>query len=387
MGFKKAFIFMAAAYVLFLFGCGPSGVAPIAALDTPEHHVANGNKFLKAGKITDARAEFSRAVALDPKFSPGYLGLGLVYGHDGEYAKGLANQKTARKLAKNNPQKVAALVGIMRLYLMGGENFDARWLDKIQYNHIKAITIAPKNPEPYFYMGEGYKKAYRLRDAVEQYSKVLDINRGFVEEADKAYFTVQKIERARPGSDMGKTIAFMDTISRADMAALLIQELAVDEIFKKQALKKENTAFKNPQQFAAEKNDSTVEAIDIAGHILKADIDAILKMGIKGLAMFPDLTFKPDTTISRAEFAMMMEDIFIKITRDSGLATQFIGYTSAFPDVRNDLPYFNAVMVCTTRNIMAVRDIGTGRFEPLNPVSGAEALLSMRMLKTQLNKY
>jgi len=387
MEFKKAFIFMAVASMLLLFGCGPQGVAPIAALDTPGHHTANGNKFLKAGKFADAQAEFSRAVALDPKFSPGYLGLGLVNSHEGAFEKGFDNLKTALKLAGSDRQEVAALVGIMRLYLMGGEKFDTKWLEKIQYNHIKAITIAPRNPEPYFYMGEGYKMAYRLRDAADQYSKVLDINRGFVEKADKAYRTVQKIERARPGSDVGKTIAFMDTISRADVAALLIQELAVDDIFKKQARKKDDTAFKTPHQFAVEKNDSKVEAIDIAGHILKADIDAVLKIGIKGLEMLPDLTFKPDATINRAEFAMMMEDILIKITRDSRLATKFIGYTSAFPDVRNDLPYFNAVMVCTTRNIMAVRDIGTGRFEPLRPVSGAEALLSMRMLKTQLNKY
>jgi hypothetical protein len=51
------------------------------------------------------------------------------------------------------------------------------------------------------------------------------------------------------------------------------------------------------------------------------------------------------------------------------------------------LPYFNAVMVCTTRGIMETADAGTGEFMPMGPVSGADALLAIRTLKSQLEKY
>ena len=81
---------------------------------------------------------------------------------------------------------------------------------------------------------------------------------------------------------------------------------------------------------------------------------------------------------------MMIEDILIKITGDNGLATKFIGSASPFPDLRNDLPFFNAAMVCTTRNILETKDVATGEFAPMEPVAGAEALLSIRALKTQL---
>jgi len=81
---------------------------------------------------------------------------------------------------------------------------------------------------------------------------------------------------------------------------------------------------------------------------------------------------------------MMVEDILIKITGDESLATRFIGTRSPFPDLRSDLPFYNAAMVCTTRNILETKDVATGEFDPMGAVSGAEALLSIRALKSQL---
>ncbi len=81
---------------------------------------------------------------------------------------------------------------------------------------------------------------------------------------------------------------------------------------------------------------------------------------------------------------MMIEDILIKITGVDELATRFIGSVSPFPDLRNDLPYFNAVITCTTRGIMVAKDLATGEFAPMDTISGADALLSIRALKLQL---
>lgn len=109
-----------------------------------------------------------------------------------------------------------------------------------------------------------------------------------------------------------------------------------------------------------------------------------MEVGIKGLEAFPDHTFKPYAAITRSEFAMMIEDILIKITRMNDLSTRFIGSTSPFPDLSSDLPCFNAVMICTTRGIMAAQNLSSGEFEPMGPVSGADALLGIRALKNQL---
>lgn len=204
MDFKKTFILVAISAALFLSGCGPEGVAPIAALDTPAHHVENGNTFLKTGKLADAMNEFSRAVALDPRYSPGYLGLGFVYSRQGAFAKGLENLKIAYYKAKSDQQEIASLIGLMRLYLMGGNKVSAKWLDQMIFNFNKAMTLSPNNPEAHFIMGEGYKKANRLKDAAAQYTKVLDINAGFVEAAKKALAKIQQTDATRPDSKVGK---------------------------------------------------------------------------------------------------------------------------------------------------------------------------------------
>ena len=332
---RKIFFVLATISVLFLFACGPKAMAPKAELDTPEHHVTNGNKLLKAGKIDVAYREFNRAKELNPKFSPAYVGLGLVEGFRNDFIKGLKTMKTAKKYARGDEQKIAVNVGFMRLYIMGKEKVDKNWLKLVEKEFDKAVLIAKDVSEPYFHMGLAYKMSYKFRQAADQFSKVLELDNGYIAEADKEYALVQKIERAMPGSKIGKKIALVEKITRADVAALFIEELKIE-------------------------------------------------IGIKGLQPFPDHTYKPYQTISRAEFAMMIEDILIKLTGVDDLATRFIGSVSPFPDLRNDLPYFNAVMICTTRGIMVAKDLATGEFDQMGPVSGADALLSIRMLKSQI---
>jgi hypothetical protein len=178
---------------------------------------------------------------------------------------------------------------------------------------------------------------------------------------------------------IGKKIALVDQITRADIAALFIQELQIDEIFAQK--KVFDTRFKSPEkEFVTERIVKTPPALDIEDHVLKTDIESVMQLGIKGVEAYPDHTFKPDQKIARAEYAMMIEDILIKVSRDEKVATKFIGSPSPFPDLRNDLPYYNAVMVSTTRGIMEAKDLTTGEFDPMGSVSGADALLIIRRL-------
>ncbi len=371
--------------IMILASCGPKAMAPKAELDTPVHHVNNGNKLLESGKIMDASREFARAVELDPKYSPAYVGSGLVSGMKKDYASGFEMMKKANGYAMGKAQKLNVHIGYMRLYIMGKEPVDKNWLSRVENRFSQAVKIDQQMPEPYFYMGMAYKNAFDFKKAASQFSKVLDINKRLIHKADREYAIIQKIQRAMPGSSVGKKISLLDRITRADIAALFIEELSVDKIYRKKTLKKFDTGFKSPDSYSIiTRNNNLPQATDIKNHVLKADMDAVIAAGIHGLLPYPDHTFKPDKIITRAEFVMMIEDILIKITGDNALATKFIGSPSPFPDVRNDLPYFNAAMVCTTRNILQTGKLATGEFDPMGPVSGAEALLSIRMLKSQL---
>ena len=385
MNFKNLLFVIAGLCLLVLSACGPKAMAPEAELDTPMHHVKNGNKMLKAGKIDAAFREFNRAKELDPKYSPAYVGLGLVYGLKGEYENGFKHLKIGNKYADGNEQKIAVNVGYMRLFIMGKDKIDKDWLEEVESKFKRSINIDPEVSAPYFYMGIAYKMSFEFQKAAGQFSKVLDLDQEFVKEADKEYAIIQKIQRAMPGSVVGKKIALLDQITRADVAALFIEELEIDELFRKRTPKKFDTAFKDPEKkFVNGEYVKVPPATDIEDHVLKVDIDAVIAIGIKGLQPYPDHTYKPYKIITRAEFAMMIEDILIKITGEENLATRFIGNASPFPDLRSDLSFFNAVMVCTTRNILEVKDVSTGEFDPKGSVSGAVSLLSIRTLKSQL---
>ena len=84
---------------------------------------------------------------------------------------------------------------------------------------------------------------------------------------------------------------------------------------------------------------------------------------------------------------MMLEDILIKVSGDNSLATKFFGGTSPFPDLRSDLPYFNAVMVVTSRGIMEAKDLTSGEFGAMGTVPGVDALLIIRKFKEQLKIF
>jgi hypothetical protein len=186
-----------------------------------------------------------------------------------------------------------------------------------------------------------------------------------------------------PGTLTGKQIAFVEQITRADAAALFMEELKIDVLYKKRTLKTFDTSFKDPEK-AKRGAAVNVTPADIINHPLRADIEGVLQLGVRGLEAYPDGSFRPNDLVDRATYAMMIEDILIKVSGDNTLATRFIGGISPFPDLRSDLPYFNAVMVVTSRGIMEAKDITTGEFAPMGPVAGADALLMIRKIKEEL---
>ncbi|MEW6616485.1 MAG: S-layer homology domain-containing protein [Thermodesulfobacteriota bacterium] len=371
--------------LLFIGACAPQARKAVSALDTPEHHVFSGMKLLEKENYDDAIREFNLAIQLDPKFSSAYTGIGLVNGYKGNFKEAFDNAKKGRELAKTNDDKVNARVGLMRIYSM--ERKDG-WIDEVESTFKDAIDIDPKSSAAHYYMGEAYKLSYNFDKSGEMFKKVLDINDKYLIEADNQWKLVQKIQRAAPGSMIGKKIALIEKITRADIAALFVQELKLEKLYEKRSPKKFDTSYKAPSKaFEADRIEKTEAATDISNHVLRTDIQTVLNIGVKGLEPYPDHTYRPDDVITRASYAIMVEDILIKVTGDDKLATKYIGNKSPFPDLRSDLPYFNAVMVATTRGIMEAVDLTTGEFAPMKPVSGADALLIIRKLKDELRFF
>jgi len=376
--------------ILFAFGvmitsCAKPPRKPEAALDTPEHHVFSGNKLLEKGDYAGAQREFVLAMQLDKKYSPAYVGLGLAFGYQNAFETAYENMKKAKSLAEKPDEKVTAHVGMIRLYSMERKE---KWLDKAEDEFKDAIKLNPKSSAAYFYMGKAYKFAFNFGKAGEMFKKVLDINDKYLVEADNEWKVVQKIQRAAPGSLIGKKIALIEEITRGDVAALFVQELLLEKLYEKRTPKRFDTSFQAPEKkFEADRIVKAEPATDIQAHVLRTDIETIIRMGVRGLEPSPDHKFFPNEKITRAAYALMIEDILIKVSGDEKLATKFIGSKSPFPDLRNDLPYFNAVMVMTSRGVMEAKDLSTGEFAPMGTVSGAGALLIIRKLKDELRFF
>jgi hypothetical protein len=389
---RGTFLFFMALLTLVVVGVMVSSCAapprkPEAALDTPEHHVFSGNKLMDKGDYIGAQREFVLAMQLDKKYSPAYVGLGLVFAYQKDFEKAHENMKQAKSLAEKKEDRVNACVGMIRLYSMERKE---KWLNKAEDEFEDAVKIDPKSSAAYFYMGKAYKYGYNFDKAGEMFKKVLDLNDKYLVEADNEWKVVQKIQRAAPGSMIGKKIALIDEITRADVAALFIQELLLEKLYEKRTPKQFDTSYQAPtstQKFEADKIVKAEAATDIQSHVLRVDIETVLRLGVRGLEPSPDHKFFPDQKINRAAYAMMIEDILIKVSGDEKLATKFIGSKSPFPDLRNDLPYFNAVMVVTSRGVMEAKDLTTGEFAPMGTVSGADALLIIRKLKDELRFF
>jgi len=378
-------LFTILAFGMMIISCAKPPRKPEAALDTPEHHVFSGHKLLDKGDYQGAQREFELAIQLDQKYSPAYVGMGLVFGYQKNFEKAYENMKKGKGLAENPEDKANAHVGMIRLYSMERKG---KWLDKAEDEFQDANKAKPQYPAAFFYMGKAYKFAFHFDKAGEMFKRVLDLNDKYLIEADSEWKVVQKIQRAAPGSIIGKKIALIEEITRADVAALFVQELLLEKLYEKRTPKRFDTSFQPPvKKFEADRIVKAEAAMDIQNHVLRTDIETVLRLGVRGLEPSPDHKFLPNDKITRAAYAMMIEDILIKVSGDEKLATKFIGSKSPFPDLRNDLPYFNAAMVMTSRGIMEAKDLTTGEFGPSGKVSGADALLIIRKLKDELRVF
>jgi len=376
----KRLILVVAALGLVVSGCGPKAAPSTSVMDSPEYHYKTGLRYLDKDQIDDALKSFDRAIALDPKSPLGYIGKGLALGKKGEFKPAFENMSKGKGLDKG----IEANIGMIRLYSMQrGKGWVQDAEGEFKSAQKKDANSAPLN----YYMGMAYKVALDFDNAAAMFRKVLDMNKDFTGEANAEWALIQKIQRAAPGTEIGKKIALIDKIDRADVAALFDQELNLEKLFTKRGAKTYNTTFKAPTEsstkMATETTTKMEAATDISNHWLKPSIETVLKLQIRGLEPGPDHTFDPDKIITKGEFALMLEDVLIKVSGDEKLATKFLGATSPFPDLRNDQYFFSAAMTATSRGYLEA-DKATGEFKPGSPVSGADALLSIREFKNQL---
>lgn len=385
-------ILLAASIVLS--ACGATKTPPrepSGVMDSPEHHYRVGMDFLDKEDLTGAVLEFNTALELDPEYGPALAGKGLVQAMRGEEEDSLDLIEEGQDLAKDDREEMWTLIAEIRAYTAlakNGKMSEEDLIDESEDVFDDAVDIDENDPELYFYQGEAYFTAYDFDNAEKMYLEVLRLNPQFKDgRADERMEMVSKVKRAGATTAVGRRIALVDKITRADMAGLLVEELKVERFYTR-TQEPEEKPFEPPQSILMDPQDLTqpVEAVDIKHHPLKHDIEKVIELGVEGLQPYPDHKFLPQHPMAKVEVAMIYQDVIIRATGNTSLATKYIGEVSPFPDIRSDHYAFNAVMLCTTRGLLN-SDLRTSLFEPMDPIPGVDAVTSINRLKTQLSVF
>lgn len=394
----KSLVVIVLALTLLLAGCATKPTPRCKALgDTPEQHYLAGMEALEQNRFDVAQGKFERAIYCDEDFSLAYGGLAIVYAHKAalqrdpdfesvERKRAIENVDKAGRTADTPEEKFAHYLSVIRVNIhMDGKD----WVTKTENAHMLARSLTVDEGKLLYYqfaesldyfMGIAYLRAHEFEKARGMFAGVLKARsqgkwQGY---ADRAWKKTDRVARAVSGAtvgDMGKRIAVQDAITRGDLAILLVQELKVEKLFDRRT----DQVGQVQQEFTPS---------DIAGYPFKEEVVTILKRKVRGIEpKYDEVTksylFKPMDTVKRGEMAFVLEDVLIRITGDQKITTAYLGHErSPFPDIKPTSPFYNAVMNVTTRGIMEGE--ASGEFKVDSPVSGADAILAVRVLKQNI---
>jgi tetratricopeptide (TPR) repeat protein len=364
-------------------GCGPAKVTPQSKLDDPGIHVSQGKRHVARGELTQARTEFERAKSLKHDYAPATAGLALVALVEKDYEKCGKLVDKAKSIDKNCMDARIVNIRLLSRARPGKSWFLQRadWIDRVDSEAKAGLKKDPKNAELNFYYGLALKRALRFDDAARHFAATIALKGGegdFDKDADREWKLMQKIQRAKPGTRMGKKVALVEKVTRAEIAVLFVDEMKLAEVVRN----------RTPQTFETTEADRTLTPgvaakmpSDIGGHWAESFLKDAVKLG--ALEAKPTGLIEPDSPITRGEFAYLCQNMIVLITQDKSLLTRYIGAAKRFRDVRADDWRANAITLCATRGIMTADTI-SGAFKPDDPITGADALIIIRNLKQNL---
>ncbi|MBI5562611.1 MAG: S-layer homology domain-containing protein [Deltaproteobacteria bacterium] len=398
-------VVLVALLLLISAGCAKHVSKCTSPEDNPQHHYLLGMGLLEKGDVTGAEDKFQRAITCEEGFGPAYAGVSLVNTEkaiarykaqkDAAHMKvdvdrAMESLEASAKNAKDDEDTFAYHVAVIRVdtALKPG-----KWLDDAEEHYKAAMKLKVDDRKLLYYdgreaamyfMGRAYLEGKAFQAARDRFADVIGekTSSKWAPLAEKQWNRTDKIVRAMAGitvGDVGKTIAAQGMVSRADMAALLIDELKIDKLF----------AGRIPVESRLAKMKADFTPADTLASPFKDEILTLMKWGVRGLEPVYDeqtraYMFRPDNMVTRKEFALVLEDVLIKLMGDDKLATAYFGQDkSPFPDVAASAAWYNAVMNVVTRSIMETEL--SGEFRPDAMVDGAEAILAIRVLRHRLN--
>lgn len=388
---------------LALGGCGKKNAAPLSVEDNPAHHYLMGMELIDSGNYDRAMVRFDRAVELDDEYARAIAGQALVKalradnsedsgykGVDAERSLDLLD-KAVSEASDSNEKYSVYITGIRVYTTLNTRGWEKRVEDLYADASIVRKSVKEQNLPYYrnsealdYFMGEALFKAGKFREAEDTLGKVLANDPGKWHEKARAFSRrVQKIVLAMQNytlTDVAREIAVKDEVDRADVAALLVDELHLDKLF----------SGRIPTPAVKNKNAEFIPA-DAVNNMFESEIATVLKWHVRGLEPVYDqktqaFLFYPDKPLKRKELAFVLEDIIVKMVGDKSIPTKHLGQDkSLYPDVHPTDAWYNAIVTVVNRNLMET-DL-SGAFRPDDTMDGADLILSLMRLRNVMNIY
>jgi len=366
--------------VFFLFFLGACGnkkrIAPPVIVPVDEATEA-AIGLLWRGLYNDADREFDWALRQNSKNARASIGRALIQGYLGNFDEAFGFLKNGCKYAKENDDRLFCYEVTIRLHTL--DKRDKQWFQKAREAFVAGNKIDPRVSRPYFYMALACKENMYFDEAESLFQEVIDRNREYVRESQHQLKQLEDIYDAMPDTKAGQNIALKRRISRADCAALIIEEMKFGHMIEAQAvLQGEGKDFKKLKKPEKTKNFSS-SAKDINNHPFAIYIENALSLNLAGLGTYTDGMFRPEEYLNRGGFAIIIAAMMEKISPEKIRLSAHI--PSPFADVQETSPFYEAVTVVTSQGIMDARDTTKREFAPLGSLSGTEALLALKKLK------
>jgi tetratricopeptide (TPR) repeat protein len=323
--------------------------------------VLKGDTFLFEGNVHKAYRQYSNALTIDPNNIPAIMGQAKCFIIDQKYDLAFASLSQIDDQAKRT-RYAPEFSFLLIQSSISQTRLDNTGLIKIENAYYQAFPAYRNNPELYYYMGLACQKFFQYNRAKTFFSKVISLKSQLTENAYEQISKIMELEQCK-SCEFREKIPLIPQLSRAHMAYLLHYELNIHEFLAR---------FSNYQQ-----KPHPQTARDIDSHSLKDEIQSILPLNLSGLCLFSDHQFQAEMPVTRGDFARIIYDIIHRIVPQ--LASTHSKKTVVIADIRKNQPFYRSVIFCTEHNIML--PLATGDFNPYGPVSGADAILSIRTLK------
>jgi tetratricopeptide (TPR) repeat protein len=374
-----------------------------ALRDSPDFFPAEAALGYVALAKRDARAavdHFSRALAREPAYVPALIGRGDALLAAGRQDEAIASFEAA-VAADASLDEIRDRIDALRFKAVEEKIAAARreaeggHLDAARDRYKDAIAASPESAFLYRELAGVEQRAGRPDSAIEAARRALELDKGDprplviigeVHEARSEFDLAARayeqaaaiepsadltarIERVRDREALAKlpasyqAIGTAETVTRGDVAALI--GVRLDQLVAKAGRK------------------SAVVMTDTRRHWAAPWILAVARAGI--MPVYPNHTFQPGATVTRADFAeTLARALEVIATRDPRSARGWREAKPQFADLAPGHPSYPAAALAVTAE--AMKPLEGDTFQVSRPVTGAEASAAIERLRALWNR-